>query len=217
MGKTSKTMNIGKPSPGIHTGAKELGLAGEALRKERALTRKLRQEMLRLAVVLHDSSDAIIIQDMDGKITTWNRGAEKMYDYSAEEALGMNIAQITPAGKLAEQKEYFRLLATGEAVDSFETQRIAKDGSILYVWLTVTKVLERPTDSVISTGQAIVQPVGFALLERNITERKQAEENLRASDEKYRIANEELAFQGEEKDKRAAELVIANEELAFQN
>jgi PAS domain S-box-containing protein/putative nucleotidyltransferase with HDIG domain len=217
MGKTSKTMNIGKPSPGIHTGAKELGLAGEALRKERALTRKLRQEMLRLAVVLHDSSDAIIIQDMDGKITTWNRGAEKMYDYSAEEALGMNIAQITPAGKLAEQKEYFRLLATGEAVDSFETQRIAKDGSILYVWLTVTKVLERPTDSVISTGQAIVQPVGFALLERNITERKQAEENLRASEEKYRIANEELAFQGEEKDKRAAELVIANEELAFQN
>jgi PAS domain S-box-containing protein/putative nucleotidyltransferase with HDIG domain len=173
--------------------------------------------MLRLAVVLHDSSDAVIIQDMDGKITTWNLGAEKMYGYSEAEGLGMNIEQITPAEKLAEQKEYFRRLAAGEAVDSFETQGIAKDGSILHVWLTVTKVLERPTDSVISTGQAIVQPVGFALLERNITERKQAEENLRASEEKYRIANEELVFQGEEKDKRAAELVIANEELAFQN
>jgi PAS domain S-box-containing protein/putative nucleotidyltransferase with HDIG domain len=178
---------------------------------------KLPQEMLRLAAVLHDSSDAIIAQDMDGKITTWNLGAEKMYGYSKAEALGMNIEHITPTVKLAEQKEYFQQLAAGEALDSFETQRIAKDGNILHVWLTVTKVLERPTGSIISTEQAIVQPVGFALLERNITERKRAEEDLRASEERYRVANEELVFQNKEKADRAAELVVANEELAFQN
>src|SRR5665647_2142150 len=85
---------------------------------------KLQQEMSRLAVVMHNSSEAIIIQDMDGKITSWNRGAEKMYGYSAKEALGMNIEVITPAGKMAEQKEYFRRLIAGEALDSFETRRV---------------------------------------------------------------------------------------------
>jgi PAS domain S-box-containing protein len=86
---------------------------------------------------------------------------------------------ITPAGKVAEQKEYFRLLLAGEVVDSFETSRVAKDGSILDVWLTVTKVIEEPTDSVIATDQQIVKPIGLALLERNITARKRAEAELR--------------------------------------
>ena len=147
--------------------------------EEKESLRKLHQEMMRLAVVIHDSSDAIIIMDMDGKIATWNHGAEKMYGYSVEEALGMNIEEITPSGKLAEQKEYFRRLIAGEAVDSFETSRVAKDGSILDVWLTVTKVLDEPTDSIISTGQEIVKPIGLAMIERNITARKRAEAELR--------------------------------------
>ena len=139
---------------------------------------KSQQDILRLAVVMRESSDAIIIQDTDGRITAWNRGAEIMYGYSEEEALGMNIAGITPSDKLEEQKEFFRRLAAGEKVDSFETRRIAKDGSILSVWLNVTKVVEKQTDSIISTGHKISTPVGFAMLERNISSRKQAEADL---------------------------------------
>lgn len=137
------------------------------------------QAMRCLVVVMYNSSEAIIIHDMDGNITIWNRGAEKMYGYRVEEALGMNIDLITPAGKLAEQKEYFRRLLAGEVVDSFETRRLAKDGSILDVWLTVTKVLEEPTDSVISQEREIIKPIGLELLERNITMRKRAEAELR--------------------------------------
>ena len=137
------------------------------------------QAMRCLVVVMYNSSEAIIIHDMDGNITIWNRGAEKMYGYRVEEALEMNIDLINPAGKLAEQKEYFRRLLAGEVVDSFETKRLAKDGSILDVWLTVTKVLEEPTDSVISQEREIIKPIGLDLLERNITMRKRAEAELR--------------------------------------
>jgi hypothetical protein len=110
----------------------------------------------------------------------------------------MNIAQITPAVKLAEQKEYFQQLVAGEAVDSSETQRIAKDGRVLNVWLTVTKVLERPTDSVISTDQEIVRPVGFALLERNITGRKRVEEETSANTLKMSNLSPKLTENGEQ-------------------
>jgi PAS domain S-box-containing protein/putative nucleotidyltransferase with HDIG domain len=167
-------------------------------REENESLQKLEQEMKRLAVVLHDSSDAIIIQNMDGKIITWNHGAEKMYGYSIKEALGMNIGMITPPKKLAELHDYFHQLIAGEAVPSFETQRIAKDGSILDVWLTVTKIHEEPTDSIISTGQELGEPIGLALLERNITSRKQSETELKAEKELlfniYKNLNEQIFY-----------------------
>jgi len=153
---------------------------GKERRSSESIAEKKRQQdFMRLAVVMHDSSDAIIIQDMDGRITSWNKGAEKMYGYNAEEAQGMNIDQLVPPNKLAEQKEFFKRLTAGEPVNSFETHRVAKDGTVLDVWLTVTRVPEEPTDSIISTGQEVVSSGGFAMLERNITARKRAEEQLR--------------------------------------
>ena len=145
------------------------------------------QDIKRLATIVRDSNDAIIIQDIDGRITAWNRGAEQMYGYKEKEALGMNIERLTFPGKVAEQKEFTRRLVAGEEVVSFETQRITKDGRILDVWLTVTKIVENPTDSIISTGHNIIKPIGIALIERNITERKKAEDALRESEEKYRF------------------------------
>lgn len=141
--------------------------------------RKKQKDAMRLAIVMNNASDAIIIQDIDGRITAWNRGAERMYGYTEEEGLKMNIDQLTPPEKLAEQKEFFQRLIAGEAGDSFETHRVAKDGSIVDVWLTVTKVLEEPVDSIISTDQEVVSLSGFAMLERNITARKQAENESR--------------------------------------
>lgn len=150
-----------------------------------------KQDHRRLAAVVRHSNDAIMIQDMDGRITAWNRGAEEMYGYAEEEALEMNIECITPADKVAEQKEFARRLITGEAVHSFETQRVTKDGRILDVWLSMTKLMEDPTDSIVSTGRDVAKPIGLALMERNITERKLAEQALRKSEERFRTIFEE--------------------------
>ena len=152
------------------------------------------QDYKRLAEVMRNSNDAIIIQDEDGWITAWNRGAEQMYGYTEEEALGMNIERLMPPEKVAEQKEFFRRLIADEAVTSFETIRHAKDGSILNIWLTVTKIMEEPTDIIVSTGHAIDKPVSIALIERNITERKRAEEMLKQRTDAMEMAKDGLAI-----------------------
>ena len=117
-----------------------------------------------------DSNDAITIQDFEGRITAWNRGAELMYGYSEEEALVANIERLTAPGKVAEQKDFIRRLIAGEAITSFETQRVAKDGRILDVWMTVTKLVDKAG-----------KPIGIASTERDITERKRTENALRES------------------------------------
>lgn len=119
----------------------------------------------RLATVVKDSNDAITIQDFEGNITAWNYGAEQMYGYSEEEALKMNIRRLTPPGKEAEQKDFTRRLVMGETVPWFETQRVTKDNRILDVWLVVTKLVD-------DEGK----PIGIATTERDITERRLAEE-----------------------------------------
>ncbi len=122
----------------------------------------------RMATVVRDSNDAITIQDFEGRITAWNHGAELMYGYSEEEALAVNIERLTAPGKVAEQKDFTRRLLAGETVTSFETQRVTKDGRLLDVWLTVTKLVD-------DAGKVI----GIASTERDITERKQAVERIR--------------------------------------
>jgi PAS domain S-box-containing protein len=156
----------------------EIKLLQERIKELEKLYAGLKEEhrhTKRFETVVRDSNDSIIIQDIDGRITAWNRGAQLMYGYTESEALGMGIEHLTPKGKVPEHKELGRRLIAGEAVPSFETQRITKDGRILDVWLTVTKVIEKPSDSVISTGRDLTNLVGIALIERNISERKMAE------------------------------------------
>ncbi|MFH1226996.1 MAG: PAS domain S-box protein [Planctomycetota bacterium] len=125
-------------------------------------------KMRRFATVVRDSNDAITIQDFKGQITAWNHGAELMYGYSEEQALRMNINHLTPPGKEAEQNEFTRRLIAGEIITSLETQRVTKDGRVLDVWLTVTKLVDE-------TGK----PIGIASTERDITKRKKAENEMR--------------------------------------
>jgi len=113
----------------------------------------------RLAVVLKDSNDSITVHDLQGNITAWNRGAEKMYGYTEDEALKMNISQIVPPDKKAEAMEYLKRIALGEISESLETQRITKDGKILDVWLVVTCLKDDSgaVDSIASTGRDITE------------------------------------------------------------
>ena len=150
---------------------------------ERDITARKREEenLRRMATVVKDSNDAITIQDFEGGITAWNRGAELMYGYSEEEALSANIDRLTTPGKVEEQKDFTRRLVAGEAITSFETQRVTKDGRVLDVWLTVTKLMD-------DAGK----PIGIASTERDITARKRAEDKLQRSLADLERSNKEL-------------------------
>jgi two-component system, chemotaxis family, CheB/CheR fusion protein len=116
----------------------------------------------RLAAVLWDSNDAVTVQDFDGRITAWNRGAERMYGYPEAEALRMNIRDTVPESKRAEALAYVQSLLRNESVKKVETQRVTKDGRMLDVELTVTAYRDEHG-----------RPIGVATTERDITERKQ--------------------------------------------
>jgi len=126
--------------------------------------KQMAKGLRRMATVVRDSNDAITIQDFEGRITDWNHGAELMYGYSEEEAFQSNIDRLTIPAKVAEQNAFIQRLAAGEDVTSFETQRVTKDGRVLDVWMTVTKLMD-------DAGK----PIGLASTERDITERKRAE------------------------------------------
>jgi PAS domain S-box-containing protein len=153
--------------------------------QQRARVYRVRAEVdsniRRMAAVVKDSNDAITIQDFEGRITAWNRGAELMYGYSESEALVMNIERLTAPGKVAEQKDFIRRLVAGEAVSSFETQRVTKGGRVLDVWMTVTKLVDKAGES-----------IGIASTERDITQRKRTETALQQSGLTLQEKNAEL-------------------------
>lgn len=120
------------------------------------------KDSLLLAAVVSNSNDAVTVQDLEGNILAWNRGAERIYGYTEVEAMDMNIITIIPKSKQEEASAFLDQLKSGEVVDSFESQRVAKDGKIRDVWLTVTKLVD-------DSGNV----VSIATTERDITEKKQ--------------------------------------------
>lgn len=124
-------------------------------------------ESRRLATVLRDSNDAVIVFDLDGNILNWNRGAEKSYGYSQFAARKMNIRDILPPDRAAEFPDMQARIERGQACDSFESQRVTKQGGILDVWLTATSLTD-------NSGR----PVAVATTERDMTLHKQREREL---------------------------------------
>ncbi|MGB5600927.1 MAG: PAS domain S-box protein [Gammaproteobacteria bacterium] len=104
------------------------------------ITRRIESEAesRRMATVLQDSYDAITLQDFDGRILAWNRGAERLYGYSKAEALRMNIRDIVPQDKRDEALNFVQRIQGDEIVKPFDTHRLTKDGRTLEVLLTVT-------------------------------------------------------------------------------
>jgi PAS domain S-box-containing protein len=131
--------------------------------------RKRAEEATRLlAAIVESSHDAIVSKSLDGIITSWNEGAERLFGYPAEEAVGQNITLIIPPERRDEERTILGQLARGERVDHFETVRMRKDGSLLDVSLTISPMKD-------ASGRV----VGASKLARDITERKRAEEALR--------------------------------------
>jgi two-component system CheB/CheR fusion protein len=119
----------------------------------------LEQERL-LATVVRHANDAITVQDLDGRILAWNPRAQQLYGYTEAEALAMNIMEIIPKDRHQEAKDFVRRLRRGESVESFETQRICKEGRVLDVWLTASLLVD-------DAGS----PKGVATTEREMTTR----------------------------------------------
>ena len=150
-----------------------------------------------LAAIVEFSEDAIISKSLDGTIKSWNKGSEKMFGYTSAEMIGKNISLIIPPEFIKEEKNIIERVSLNEILDPYETVRMTKKGSQLYVSLTVSPLKDR-------AGNII----GVSTIGRDVTLRKKAEADLIT-------ANIELAFQNEEKEKRAAELLIINGELTI--
>ena len=122
----------------------------------------------RLADIVEHSEDAIISQDLDGLITSWNPAAERIYGYAAEEAKGQSIRLIIPPDREHEEANVVRRVRAGERVPPFDTVRLRKDGSPIDVALTVSPIRDRDR-----------QVVGASKIARDISEQKRIEHELR--------------------------------------
>ncbi len=142
--------------------------------------KKAEADLRRLATVVLDSNDAITVQDFEGHILAWNRGAERMYGYSAQEALGMNIEELVPEESSAQARSFLDAISRGDEVASLEVKRRTKDGRTIDVWLTTTKLVdERGSPSAVATT------------ERDISEPKRNLAAVEAMAEQFRRAIEE--------------------------
>src|SRR5579862_6703073 len=140
----------------------------------RDITRRKRaeQDALWLAAVVASSRDAIISKDLNGLIMSWNRGAEEMYGYSAEEAVGRHISMLAPPERPEEIDAILNKLRHGEEVKRLETVRITKRGSRINVLLTVSPVRD-------ASGSV----TGASVLAHDITAEKMAQEALRKAND----------------------------------
>ena len=146
---------------------------------------KVEEARALLAEIIEASDDAIVSNSLDGIITSWNRGAERMFGYMAGEALGQPIDLIIPPDRLEEDREILARLSRGERIEHFETVRRAKSGRTLDISLTISPVLD-------DSGRII----GASKIARDITDRKHAEmereESNRRKDEFIAILAHEL-------------------------
>jgi PAS domain S-box-containing protein len=133
---------------------------------------------LRLATIVESSDDAIIGTDMNGIVTDWNKGAENLYGYSAEEMVGKSILLLAPPERAETCGKIMHQVKGGVPIQHYETVRLKKDGTRIEISLTGSPIAD--TDG---------QIIGLSAIERDITERKRQETILRDSEERFRLAS----------------------------
>ena len=132
--------------------------------------RQLWEYQNRLSLIVDSSQDAIIGKDLDGIIIHWNKGAESIYGYKAEEIIGQSVTLLAPENRQDEIPKILESIRKGQRVEHFETVRVAKDGRHLNISISISPI--RNAAGVI---------VGASTIARNITAQKKAEDQLRQS------------------------------------
>jgi PAS domain S-box-containing protein len=134
------------------------------------LTSAKRAEAARnaMAAILADSDDAVIAKSLEGRITSWNRGAERLFGYRAEQVLGKSIRLLIPPDRQEEEDRTLAAIRRGEKVEHYESVRLTSEGRLIDVSITSSPIRD-------SSGQI----VGASKIARDITDRKRAEEQLR--------------------------------------
>jgi PAS domain S-box-containing protein len=161
-----------------------------------------------LAAIVESSDDAIVSKTLDGVIQSWNKGAERIFGYAQEEVIGKPITIIIPPDRLQEEYDILNRLRRGERIDHFETVRLAKNGRLIDISVTISPIRD-------ATGVVI----GASKVARDITEKKKSERELAAMNErlqemvKERTKELDLALQQERAHLERFQKMIEN--LAF--
>ncbi len=135
----------------------------------------------RLAAIIDSSDDAIISKNLNSIITTWNKGAEKIFGYSSDEMVGTSIMRLIPADRQDEENHILGKIKRGENVEHFETQRQTKDGRLIHVSVTASPIRD-------ASGKVM----GVSKVARDITQRKQAESARLASETRFKELAENI-------------------------
>ena len=164
----------------------EFDTAGRLLRIKgltRDVTERKRVELVaeRLASIVESCDDAIVSKDLDGVIVSWNQGAERLFGYSADEAIGKPIAILVPSDVKNEQASILERVRLGDRIDHYETVHRRKDGTLIDISLTISPVRD-------DTGTV----VGVSKIARDISERKRAQQEIQKNEREFRKLLEAL-------------------------
>ena len=182
----------GHPEPGVFTERSErllVNLASQAAvaidnaRLHSALQselqrRKEREEAAqKFAAIVSSSSDAIVSKDLQSIVKSWNKGAERLFGYTAEEMIGKPITLLIPEDHIDEEPRILERIGRGETIEHYETVRRRKDGTLIDISLTVSPIVD---------DQGMI--IGASKIARDITDRKQFEIDLKSTEEQLRQA-----------------------------
>ena len=157
-----------------------LQTAIRARRRQYQLRDQVQAQAL-LASVVQSSDDAIVSKTLDGIITSWNAGAERLFGYSSEEAIGQSITLIIPPERLEEERMILERLREGERLQHMETVRVSKTGQRLDISVTISPIRD-------PAGRVI----GASKVARDITARKQAADRVLHSEARFRFLAETI-------------------------
>jgi PAS domain S-box-containing protein len=159
-----------------------------------------------LAAIIDSSEDAIISKTLQGVITSWNSAAERLFGYTAKEAIGQPITMIIPLDRRDEETTILARLSQGHRIDHFDTVRVRKDGTKLEISLTISPVRD-------AAGNVI----GASKIARDISSRKRVERELHESEQRFRTLADALdtqvQFRTQELRRRNAEILQQSDQL----
>ncbi len=161
------------------------GLLVSAALRDVSARRLAEQKNRELAAILDSAADAVIGWSLDGRVTTWNRGAERVYGFAAEEMIGQPHDILVPPGNRPELPEILRTVRDGGRIDNLETERVRKDGKMIHVSLSAAPILDR-------AGEVI----GVSTSARDVTGQRNAQLRLAESARHFQLIQDLVATCG---------------------